>query len=107
MPRTNCAPRWPFLSPRLRQLSRVKEPRPNTVKRSKPAWIPPEDLPHIFERFYRADKSRARSEGRVGLGLAICKAIIEAHGGRIEVASQLGKGVAFLIKLPAKKNTPG
>src|SRR2546423_4006705 len=58
-----------------------------------------EDLPHIFERFYGADKSRARSGGHRGLGLAICKAIIDAHVGTIEVLSEPGTGATFTIKL--------
>ncbi len=62
--------------------------------------IPPEALPHIFERFYRVDKARSRSEGGSGLGLAICKHIAEAHKGRIEVESIVGKGSAFYVKLP-------
>lgn len=62
--------------------------------------IAPEDLPHIFSRFYRADKSRARSEGRTGLGLAICQAVVDAHGGVIEVSSQPGIGTTFCVRLP-------
>ena len=64
--------------------------------------IPREDVPHIFERFYRVDKSRSRVQGRSGLGLAICKAIVDAHGGSIEVSSQPGLGSAFTVKLPLR-----
>lgn len=62
--------------------------------------IPAKDLPHIFERFYRADASR--SAGHAGLGLAIAKAMIEAHGGTIEVSSQENAGTTFTVRLPAK-----
>jgi two-component system, OmpR family, sensor kinase len=64
--------------------------------------IPAEDVPHLFERFYRADKSRSRIQGRNGLGLAICKAIMDAHGGSIEVSSQPGVGSTFTVRLPLK-----
>ncbi len=63
--------------------------------------IPEEDIPHIFERFYRVDKARSRAEGGAGLGLAIARHIAEVHGGRIEVASQLGRGSTFSLWLPA------
>jgi len=62
--------------------------------------IAPEDLPHIFERFFRADKSRSRANSRAGLGLAICKAILDAHGGSIEVTSQPDHGMVFTVRLP-------
>ena len=62
--------------------------------------IPAEDLPNIFERFYRVDKSRARATGGSGLGLTIARRLVEAHGGRIEVESKLGKGSSFTFSLP-------
>ena len=62
--------------------------------------IPAEDLPRIFERFYRVDKSRTRATGGTGLGLAICQAIAEAHGGRIEVTSEWAQGSTFTLLLP-------
>jgi len=62
--------------------------------------IPDEDLPNIFERFYRVDKSRTRATGGTGLGLTIAKRLIEAHGGSIKVHSELGKGSRFTFTLP-------
>jgi len=62
--------------------------------------IPGEDLPHIFDRFYRVDKSRASSAGGSGLGLAICKWIVAAHGGRIELESTVGVGTKVRVLLP-------
>jgi signal transduction histidine kinase len=62
--------------------------------------IPAEDLPNIFERFYRVDRSRARATGGSGLGLTIAKRLVEAHGGTITVQSNLGKGSRFSFTLP-------
>ncbi len=62
--------------------------------------ISPEDIPHIFERFYRADKSRDRRTPGTGLGLAIAKEIVLLHKGQIEVFSTEGSGTLFRITLP-------
>jgi signal transduction histidine kinase len=64
------------------------------------AGIPPEDLPYIFDRFWRGDKSRARTEGSSGLGLAITKQLVQAHGGTITAESEPGQGTTFTIELP-------
>jgi two-component system phosphate regulon sensor histidine kinase PhoR len=63
--------------------------------------IPSEDLPRVFERFYRVDKARSRQVGGTGLGLSIVKHVIERAGGTISVESRLGKGSTFTIVLPA------
>jgi signal transduction histidine kinase len=62
--------------------------------------IPREDLPNVFERFYRVDKSRARDTGGRGLGLTITKSLVEAHGGKIAARSEPGKGSSFLFTVP-------
>jgi signal transduction histidine kinase len=59
-----------------------------------------EDIPHIFERFYRGEKSRNRGTGGAGLGLAIARGIVRAHGGDIKVESQVGKGTQFTFIIP-------
>ncbi len=62
--------------------------------------IPEEDLPFVFERFYKADKARTRGRSGTGLGLAIAKNIIEAHKGHITVQSKTGHGTTFSIFIP-------
>ncbi|MCK4356658.1 HAMP domain-containing histidine kinase, partial [Candidatus Bipolaricaulota bacterium] len=62
--------------------------------------IPPKDLPHLFERFYRGDRARSRASGGSGLGLAIAKQWVEAHGGMIRAENAEGGGARFTIRLP-------
>ena len=62
--------------------------------------IPKEDLPHIFEPFYRVDKSRSKQTGGYGLGMSVCRKIMEAHGGRIDITSQPNKGTCVLLTFP-------
>ena len=66
--------------------------------------IAPEHLPHIFDRFYRADSSRTRETGGSGLGLAIVKGVVEAHHGRVWVESELGVGSTFSLSLPLQQD---
>lgn len=67
--------------------------------------IPSEELPRIFDRFYRVEKSRARNRGGAGLGLAICEHIIKLHGGHIKVSSMVGEGSNFIVWLPSIAST--
>ena len=62
--------------------------------------IAPDDLPHVFDRFFRGDKSRANTGGS-GLGLSIVQSIVQAHGGRVEAESERGRGSRFIVMLPA------
>lgn len=62
--------------------------------------IPAEALPHLFEPFFRVDESRTRETGGYGLGLSLCQAIVQAHGGWIEVESETGQGATFTVQLP-------
>ena len=69
--------------------------------------IPAEDVPHLFERFYRVDKGRARESGGTGLGLSIVKHIVQLHGGRVWVESKLGQGTTFSLSLPLRASGAG
>jgi heavy metal sensor kinase len=62
--------------------------------------IPPEHLPHIFDRFYRVDAGRSRDSGGTGLGLSIVRWVVEAHGGTVHADSELGQGSTFTVRLP-------
>jgi signal transduction histidine kinase len=68
--------------------------------------ISPADLPRVFERFYRGEKSRSRMTGGSGLGLAIAKGIVEAHGGQIWVESEPSAGASFCLTLPKGPPVP-
>jgi heavy metal sensor kinase len=81
-------------------------PRIKLIVRDTGAGIPPEDLPNVFERFYRVDKSRQRAQparGGSGLGLSICQTIVRAYGGDISLASTLGKGTTVTVSLPVSE----
>lgn len=80
------------------------EPRIEVTDRG--PGIAPEDLAHVFERFSRLDRARGRESGGAGLGLAITRAVVEAHGGRVEVASRLGEGTTFTIVLARDARRP-
>lgn len=68
--------------------------------------IPSDDIPFLFEPFYRADPSRSRETGGFGLGLSLCKAIMEAHGGSISIESQIGMGTTVRLKFPRDREAP-
>jgi signal transduction histidine kinase len=68
--------------------------------------IPEEQLPHVFQRFYRGDPSRSRSTGGFGLGLAICKAMVVAYGGDIQAMNRNGQGTEMRVHLPLKLIIP-
>ena len=67
--------------------------------------IAPEDMPHIFQYFYRGEKSRSRKSGGSGIGLALARQFVLCHGGSIRAESQMGKGTTFYIILPVNKDT--
>lgn len=74
--------------------------------RDRGCGIAREDIPRLFERFYRADKARSRELGGTGLGLAIVKHIVQVHGGEVTVDSEIGQGSTFAINLPAASDRP-
>lgn len=84
----------------IRLAALTREPMLRFVVADSGAGIAEEDLSHVFERFYRADKARSSDENSSGLGLPIAKALIEAHGGKIWVESELGKGAVFFVEVP-------
>ncbi len=84
----------------LRVTTRTEGAEAALVVKDQGEGILPEDQPHVFERFYRGDSSRARTTGGTGLGLAICKAIAESCGGNITLTSSPGKGTRVVVKLP-------
>jgi two-component system, OmpR family, sensor kinase len=84
----------------VRVQTRTEEGRAVLVVADNGPGIASEHLPNVFRRFYRADAARTASQGRSGLGLAISSAIVNAHGGSIEVESKIGAGSTFIVRLP-------
>jgi two-component system phosphate regulon sensor histidine kinase PhoR len=80
--------------------ARLKGGEAEVCIRDNGSGIPPADLPHLFERFYRVDKGRSREKGGTGLGLSIVKHIVQLHGGRVWAESEPGKGAAFYFTVP-------
>jgi signal transduction histidine kinase len=92
-------------TPRGGEVNLTVEPLEDAVQmevRDSGAGIPPEQLPHIFEKFYQADNQRAASTKGSGLGLAITKSIVEAHGGNVQCESTPGVGTTFTVVLPIR-----
>ena len=75
--------------------------------RSEGMGIPPDGIPHIFQRFYRTDQSRDRKTGGTGLGLSIAKWIVDRHGGWFEVVSRVDVGTRITFLIPLKEDKPG
>jgi signal transduction histidine kinase len=81
--------------------TRARRPRVVVTVHNTGSYIPTEDLPHIFDRFYRVDKSRSREVAGSGLGLAIAHEVVERHGGTIRAESDPATGTSFVVTLPA------
>jgi signal transduction histidine kinase len=82
-------------------------PRLKLTVRDSGAGIPPEQIAHIFEKFYQADNQKSANQAGTGLGLSIAREIVRAHGGEIECTSSLGKGTEFIIRLPRRVERRG
>jgi signal transduction histidine kinase len=85
---------------RVQVCARRQGPRVEVCVSDTGEGIHPQDIPHIFEQFYRGEKSRSRATGGAGLGLAIARGIVQAHGGEIRVESEPGEGTRFIFSLP-------
>ncbi len=95
-------PRGGHIDIKLMQSGSLDEKKIKIVVSDNGIGIPAEDVAHIFERFYRVEKSRNQDAGGTGLGLAIAKEIVEAHGGTIGIESSLGEGTSVTIELPVE-----
>lgn len=93
----------------LRSLQRGLEAEGYAVAtvRDRGIGIPPEHVPHVFERFYRVDRARSREQGGTGLGLSIVQSIVAAHGGQVELTSTPGQGTTCTVTLPAEPGAGG
>ncbi len=87
------------------QIRRTEQGKVLTIVEDTGIGIPDKELPHVFERFYRVEKSRSREHGGTGLGLAIVKQLVDMQGGAIEVTSVIGKGTRFEITFPVGGDT--
>jgi signal transduction histidine kinase len=90
----------------VRVIASVEDGRAAVVVEDDGPGIPPADLERIFEPFFRVDRSRSRKTGGYGLGLSICKRIVEAHGGRVEAGAVAPRGARFVITLPVSRAIP-
>jgi signal transduction histidine kinase len=91
---------------RVRVFASIEEGNVRIAVQDQGPGIASKHLPRLFERFYRVDKARARTQGGTGLGLAIVKHIATIHGGSVEVVSQVGTGSCFSLLLPCRQDVP-